>query len=186
MRFILPTIASFALLACSGGEEAVAPEETADVEVVESEGGEVASFGNGVQTLVSDAGVEETAERLEATLEANGFTIVAKLNHAENAATVELNMSPAISIFFGKPEVGTHLMKSAPSAALDLPQRMAIYETVEGEVAIAYNSPVWLASRHGIEGEDARLDAVADALEMLATTAAGQLPEPPEADNKEE
>ncbi|MCJ8190105.1 DUF302 domain-containing protein [Sphingomicrobium aestuariivivum] len=144
---------------------------------VEASGKEVATFGNGVKTVASDASVEETVERLEAALEEGGFTTVAKLDHASNAASVELDMGPAVSIFFGKPEVGTHLMRVAPSAALDLPQRMAVYRDAEGVTQVSYNSPIWLASRHGIEAQDDRIETISGALEGLAMAAAGRGPD---------
>ncbi|MCJ7422145.1 DUF302 domain-containing protein [Sphingomicrobium astaxanthinifaciens] len=180
IRALSLLLAATALAGC-GQQWSTPPEEAATVDGageagVKASGEEVATFGNGVKTVTSDAGVEATVARLEAALEAGGFGIVARLDHSSNAASVELDMSPAVSIFFGKPEVGTHLMRAAPSAALDLPQRMAVYQDAEGLTQVAYNSPLWLASRHGIEGQEQRLEAVAGALEQLAMAAAGKGP----------
>ena len=166
------------LLAGCGQQWSTPPEEEAQEQgageqEVEASGKEVATFGNGVKTVASDASVEATVERLEAALEENGFAVVARLDHASNARSVEMDMGPAVSIMFGKPEVGTHLMRAAPSAALDLPQRMAVYQDAEGVTHVSYNSPVWLASRHGIEGQDERIETIAAALEELAIAAAG-------------
>ncbi|WP_265563179.1 DUF302 domain-containing protein [Sphingomicrobium arenosum] len=174
---VLAGIAALALGGCDQQWSTPPEEEAATSETggdVEASGSEVATFGNGVKTVASDAGVEETVKRLEAALEEGGFTVVAKLDHASNAASVELDMLPAVSIFFGKPKVGTHLMRAAPSAALDLPQRMAIYQDAEGVTQVSYNSPVWLASRHGIEQQDDRIETISGALETLAMTAAGR------------
>jgi hypothetical protein len=44
----------------------------------------------------------------------------------------------------------------------------------DGTVTVTYNDPAYLADRHGIEGEDDRLDTVSDALSSLAAVAAGQ------------
>ncbi len=63
-------------------------------------------------------------------------------------------------------------MQAAPEASLDLPQRMAIY-VKDGKTVIAYNDPVWLASRHGITEQQERLDAISAALKGLAEKAAG-------------
>lgn len=141
----------------------------------EAEGAAISSYGNGVITLESPDDVATTVERLEAALEEAGFGIVAKLNHQENAGKVDLELPPATVIFFGKPEAGTPLMQEAPEAALDLPQRMAVYAK-DGATVIAYNDPAWLASRHGIVDQKDRLDAMSAALEGLAQAAAGNAP----------
>ncbi|NNC47861.1 MAG: DUF302 domain-containing protein [Sphingomonas sp.] len=146
----------------------------------EAEGAAVSSYGNGVVTIESPDDVATTIERLEAALEDAGFGIVAKLDHQKNAGKVDLDLPPAVVISFGKPEAGTPLMQEAPEAALDLPQRMAVF-VKDGATVIAYNDPVWLASRHGIIGQKERLDAMSAALEGLAQAAAGNTPSAAEA-----
>ena len=181
MRVLLPLLGAAALMACGDAAEtmnraatgnSMATEDTGDV--VESAGGEVATFGNGVQTIASEGSVGETVERLEAALEEGGFSIMARIDHQMNASQAGLEMPPSVVIIFGKPEVGTPLMLDSPETALDLPQRMAVYEDKEGQTIVAYNSAVWLGSRHAIGEEDARLEKIAGALEGLAIAAAGQ------------
>ena len=186
MRLALLLGAAFAVSACdqqwSSDEAEAGRAETAEEEV-QSTGGEVATFGNGIKRVESNGTVLETVERLEAALDEGGFLVVARVDHEMNAGTVDLELGPTVTIIFGKPEVGTGLMQAAPGAALDLPQKMAVYQEADGKVMIAYNSPVWLASRHGIEGEDERVEKVAIALEGLATSAAGKAGSAQEDDN---
>ena len=176
MRFLL-LAPLLALAACGdaadvlGNDEAVTPAGN-DTGETEAEGAAVSSYGNGVVTLESQNNVATTVSRLEQALEENGFGVVAKLDHQANAGRVDLSMPPATVIFFGKAEVGTPLMQESPEAALDLPQRMAVYRK-DGKTVIAYNDPVWLASRHGIVGQGGRLDTISAALEQLAQVAAG-------------
>ena len=177
MRIVAVSIAALALVGCDqqwSSEDAEAGRAETAQEEVQSTGGEVAAFGNGIQRVESSGTVAETVERLEAALSENGFSVVARVDHEMNAGYADLDLGPAVTIVFGKPEVGTHLMRAAPGAALDLPQKMAVYRENDGKVMIAYNSPVWLASRHGIEGQDDRTDGIAQALEALATAAAGE------------
>jgi hypothetical protein len=39
----------------------------------------------------------------------------------------------------------------------------------EGQARVAYNDPEYLAERHGLEGQDDRLEGMSEALRGLAT-----------------
>ena len=180
LRLALPLACILMLSACAEGTDPFVeedPVEEAASEGEERQGSVRASFGEGIVLRpVTEGGVAEAVARLETALEEQGFTIVAKLDHQESAASVDLEMTPATVIFFGKPEIGTHLMKAAPSAAFDLPQRMTIYEDSDGQVVIAYTDPQYLATRHNITEQDERLEAIGQALSSLASIAAGEEP----------
>ncbi|MBW0144908.1 DUF302 domain-containing protein [Sphingomicrobium clamense] len=180
IKAVLPLAAVLTLAACAEDSDPFVQESATSNQMTEGEeraGSAVAGFGDGMITRVVDGTVDEAVERLEDALEQKGFNIVAKLDHRANAEKVELELTPATVIFFGKPDVGTPLMKAAPSAALDLPQRMAIYRDAKGEVVVAYNDPRYIATRHNITGEDQRLEKIAEALSSLASIAAGEMPE---------
>jgi uncharacterized protein (DUF302 family) len=71
---------------------------------------------------------------------------------------------------FGNPRAGTPLLEAAPTAAIDLPLKVVIWEDVDGRVTAGYNNPAWIGARHGVPEElRARLQAV----EQLAAIAAG-------------
>jgi len=53
-------------------------------------------------------------------------------------------------VIFGDPKGGTPLMLTAPSIALDLPIKLLIWEDDQGKVWLSYNSPEYLAERHGL------------------------------------
>lgn len=76
-------------------------------------------------------------------------------------------------IVFGNPVVGTPLMQAQQSIGIDLPQKFLVWEDTYGAVNVSYNDPVALAQRHGIEGQDARLTAIAGALGNIANVGAG-------------
>jgi uncharacterized protein (DUF302 family) len=65
-----------------------------------------------------------------------------------------MKMPPAKLLIFGNPKSGTPLMLAAPSSALDLPLKILVWEDVRenasGKVRISYNSPAYLAKRHGL------------------------------------
>ena len=63
-------------------------------------------------------------------------------------------------------------MNSRRSIAIDLPQKMLVWEE-SGVTHLTYNDPAYLASRHGIVGQAKRLEKVANLLGALAAEAAG-------------
>jgi uncharacterized protein (DUF302 family) len=65
-------------------------------------------------------------------------------------------------------------MQAGQTAGLDLPQKMLVYEDVNGDVFVAYNDPSYLAKRHGIEDRDEQLNTISNALQNLANAATSQ------------
>jgi uncharacterized protein (DUF302 family) len=61
-----------------------------------------------------------------------------------------LELRPTEVLVFGNPAVGTNLMLSRPSVALDLPLRVLIWQEADGTVWVGYHDVADLAHRHGI------------------------------------
>jgi len=133
------------------------------------------SDSDGLVTVESDASVEESIERVVDAIESNeNLGLMAEIDHEENAASTDLDLPPTTVLVFGNPDLGTPLMQAGRTLAIDLPQKLLVMERDDGTVTVAYNDPAYLAERHGIDGEDDRLDTVSDALSSLAAVAAGQ------------
>ncbi len=106
---------------------------------------------NGLVEVTSKHSFESTYEIIKNTLEANPkIGILAEVDHQKNAAKVELELQKTKLILFGNPNLGTPLMQSSRGIAIDLPQKILIWEE-EGEVYVAYNDPTHLLTRHGIK-----------------------------------
>jgi len=130
--------------------------------------------GEGITIVTSTQDMDTTYSTLVGAIEnAEPLILVRELDHAANAETVELSLNPTRLLIFGNPNAGTPLMQAEQSIGIDLPQKMLVFEDDDGVVSIAYNDPFYLAARHGIEGEDARLTVISEALAGLANTAAG-------------
>jgi uncharacterized protein (DUF302 family) len=74
-------------------------------------------------------------------------------------------------VIFGNPKVGTPLMQCVQTAAIDLPQKALIWQDENGQAWLTYNDPQYLATRHGMDGCEAFLDKVKDALKNFAKAA---------------
>lgn len=128
---------------------------------------------DGMVTLKSNYSVEKTTSRLESTLTENGLTIFRKVDHQKGASSVDMQLSPTTVIIFGNPKLGTPLMQCAPTVAIDLPQKMLVWEDGNDNVSIGYNSPEYLKKRHNIRGCDQEIQKISGAVQKFAQTAAG-------------
>jgi len=121
----------------------------------------------GLKTLQSDFGREETMFRLEAEIKAHGMGVFARINHAALAAEVGLTLRPTEVILFGNPRGGTPLMQANQTIGIDLPLKALVWQDASGQTWLSYNEPGWLAKRHGLGAETARAVGMMD----LALTA---------------
>ena len=134
----------------------------------------LASLGcadNGIISIQSSHDVKTTADRLEHTLREKGMTVFIRVNHAEGAQKVGLQLRPTELVIFGNPKVGTPLMQCGQSVAIDLPQKALIWEDEAGQVWLSYNDPEYLAKRHGITECDEVIKKIENALSNFAKTA---------------
>lgn len=113
--------------------------------------------------------VEETERRFVSILEEKGLNVFATVDHAQNAEGVGLDLRPTRVVIFGNPNLGTPLMQCGQSIAIDLPQKMLIWEDEAQQVQIAYNDPRYLGGRHqlGSCGNEV-IQQVAGALDNLS------------------
>jgi uncharacterized protein (DUF302 family) len=124
---------------------------------------------DGMINLPSHHSVDETVERVKGLLQSKGITLFALIDHSGEAEKVGMKMPPTKLLIFGNPKGGTPLMLAAPSVAIDLPLKILVWEDTGGNVWVSYDSPEYLARRHGLPQELLKNIAV---VETLATQAA--------------
>ena len=108
---------------------------------------------SGIVSKPSNHSVDETVEKLTDILHARGVALFALVDHSGEAQKVGMKMLPTRLLIFGNPKAGTPLMLAAPSAALDLPLKILVWEDASGDVWISYNSPEYLMRRHNLPQE---------------------------------
>ncbi len=128
----------------------------------------------GIVTRATAESVDSVYARLRGLVDANAnLRIVAELDHAANAASVDLELAPSKLLVFGNPNLGTPLMQAGQSVAVDLPQKFLVFDRGDSTV-VAYNDPAYLAARHGLPDDLPQLQTVSEALAGLAAGATGQ------------
>lgn len=114
-----------------------------------------ANAADGLIEMKSAHGAAETATRLIAAIEARKLVLFARIDHAAGAKKIDKILRPTEVFIFGNPVGGTPLMECAQSIGIDLPLKILIWQTAEGNVMVGYNDPAWLAKRHGTTCEPA-------------------------------
>jgi uncharacterized protein (DUF302 family) len=105
---------------------------------------------NGIVSKPSRHSVDDTLGKLQNILETKGIAVFALIDHSGEAAKVGMKMRPTKLLIFGNPKGGTPLMLAAPSIAIDLPVKILIWQDDQEKVWVSYNTPEYLAERHGL------------------------------------
>ena len=127
---------------------------------------------DGLITIRSAFGPEETMSRLEAEVKAKGLTVFAHVDHAAGANEVGLPLRPTDLLIFGNAKGGTPLMQSVQSIGIDLPLKMLVWQDADGVTWVSYNDPAWLTHRHGLDDSTkATVNALTATLNAIATKA---------------
>ena len=126
---------------------------------------------DGMVTMKSPYSVDETLDRFEKAVTSKGMTVFARVDHAQGAASVDLELRPTQLLIFGNPKIGTLLMQSSQTAAIDLPLKLLAWQDADGQVWIAYNDPGYLVKRHNITDRDAVVEKMRKALGKFTAAA---------------
>jgi uncharacterized protein (DUF302 family) len=118
--------------------------------------------------------VAETANRFEQLVNQKKLTLFARIDHAANARDANLRLNPSEVLIFGNPKVGTPLMHCSQSVAIDLPQKLLVWQAGDGQVWVGYNEPNYLKDRHAIKGCEQQLDKITSVLTNLTEKAISQ------------
>jgi uncharacterized protein (DUF302 family) len=123
-----------------------------------------AALMEGLTTIRSNFGPNDTLNRIEAGIKARGMAVFARIDHAASAAEAGLTLRPTEVIIFGNPRGGTPLMQANQTIGIDLPLKVLVWQDASGDTWVSYNDPDWLSRRHGIGGADRVVGAMSNAL----------------------
>lgn len=125
---------------------------------------------DGLITLRSSFGPEETMNRFEAEVRARGMTVFAHIDHAAGAAAVGMSLRPTDLLIFGAAKAGTPLMQAAQTVGIDLPLKALVWQDEAGATFLSYNDPAYLMHRHDPgDGVKPPTEAMAAAIKAIAT-----------------
>jgi uncharacterized protein (DUF302 family) len=108
---------------------------------------------DGIITIESPYGYEETIERVNAAINAQSDTMhFGTVDFQANASALGIEIAPAYLILFGGPGPGGKAMANAPTLGLDgFCQKFLIWEDASGRIKLSFNDLLALADRQGVK-----------------------------------
>ncbi|WP_422349705.1 DUF302 domain-containing protein [Flagellimonas sp.] len=126
----------------------------------------------GLVQLTSAQSFEKTYQIVRDALENNPkIGILAEIDHSSNAKRVGLELPRTKLILFGNPNLGTPLMQLSRTIAIDLPQKILVWEDIDGKVFLTYNDPDYLLKRHHIANKNDIAEMISNALSSISKKA---------------
>jgi uncharacterized protein (DUF302 family) len=115
--------------------------------------------------------VSDTVAQLTGLVEAKGLKLFAVIDQRVEARSVGLELRETTLVVFGSPAAGTPVMAASPSAAVDLPLKVVVWDD-GGQTKVSYTATSALAARHGLSpalaGNLAGIDGLTDVLAEAA------------------
>lgn len=128
---------------------------------------------NGLETIGSRFAFADTVGRLVDRIEAEGWHLFARIDHAEQARKKGLALRPTVLLLVGNAAIGTKLMQDSQLAGIDLPMKILVWEDADGRVSVTSNASEWIRQRHKLTDE-ATIEAIRTVVNHLrASVAAG-------------
>lgn len=104
----------------------------------------------GIVTVASEHSGAATVDRLMALIRERGLMFFTCIDFSGDAERAGLALPFSQLVIFGNPKAGTPLMQSKPTAALDLPLKVLVWEDADGRALLSFNSTEYLRERHGL------------------------------------
>jgi uncharacterized protein (DUF302 family) len=105
----------------------------------------------GLTTIRSGYGPEETMNRFEAEVRARGMIAFAHIDHAAAAAAVGPSLRPTELLVFGNASGSTPLMELVQTTGIDLPLKALVWQDASAVTWLSYNDPPWITKRHRVD-----------------------------------
>ena len=118
--------------------------------------------------------VATVMDRLEEAVEGAGAKVMARVDHAAGAASVDMEIAPTEVLIFGNPKIGTQAMMDDPVAGLFLPMKVLVYRDGAGQTWLAYQNPKDMFDDLAISDDAGYIKMMTGALAKLTAKAAAQ------------
>ena len=108
---------------------------------------------DGITTISSPFGFEETLERVNTAINSQGDTMhFGTVDFQANARELGVEIAPSFLILFGGPAPGGKAMAEAPTLGLDaFCQKFLIWEDASGQIKLSFNDLLALAERQDVD-----------------------------------
>lgn len=129
---------------------------------------------DGFVEMTSKAKAVDVMDALEAAVTDAGAKVIARVDHAQNAASVDMQLPTTQLLIFGNPKLGTQAMLDDRRAGVLLPLRVLVYEDAEdGVTKIVYQDIEDMFDDMNIDEDADYVKSMEKALKKLTEKAAG-------------
>jgi uncharacterized protein (DUF302 family) len=129
-----------------------------------------AASDDGIVRIRSAYSMPETIKRLKKDVADKGIMFFNEIDQSKLAADAGVTLRPSTLIVFGNPPLGTLFLTSNPSAGLDWPVRVLVYQDEKGDVWVNYTDFTWIAHRHGIMDRDDAFKKASEVITSITST----------------
>ncbi len=129
-----------------------------------------ADAGNGIVTVKSRYSVSETVKRIRRDVAKKGITFFGVIDQAKLGNVAGNEVRPSRLVMFGNPALGTTFVTANPTAGLDWPVRVLVYQGANGSVYAAYTDFDWIAKRHGIVNRPKEFNMATEVIQSVTST----------------
>ncbi|MGB0057475.1 MAG: DUF302 domain-containing protein [Methyloceanibacter sp.] len=129
-----------------------------------------AASDDGIVRIKSAYSMPETIKRIKKDVADKGIMFFNEIDQSKLAADAGVTLRPSTLIVFGNPPLGTLFLTSNPSAGLDWPVRVLVYQDEKGDVWVNYTDFTWIAHRHGIMDRDDAFKKASEVITSITST----------------
>ena len=133
-------------------------------------GSAVADDQDGIVTVKSRYSVGETVSRIKRDVAKKGIMFFGVIDQAKLGNAAGNKVAPSRLVMFGNPALGTTFLTANPTAGLDWPVRVLVYQAADGQVYAAYTDFDWIARRHHIDTRDKQFDMATEVIQSVTST----------------
>ncbi len=129
-----------------------------------------AANDDGIVRIKSAYSLPETVKRIKKDVADKGIMFFDEIDQSKLAADAGVTLRPSTLLVFGNPPLGTLFLTSDPSAGLDWPVRVLVYQDEKGDVWVNYTDFMWIAHRHGIMDRDEQFNKASEVIASITST----------------
>jgi uncharacterized protein (DUF302 family) len=131
---------------------------------------------DGVVKARSAYSMTETIDRIRQDVDGKGITFFSAIDQSKLAADAGIALRPSTLLIFGNPALGAQFVTSNPTAGLDWPVRLLVYQDANGAVWTAYTDFSWIARRHHIEDRQVAFGKATEVIASITSTVRARSP----------
>jgi uncharacterized protein (DUF302 family) len=132
--------------------------------------GSAVAADDGIVRMKSAYAMPETIKRIKKDVADKGIMFFDEIDQSKLAADAGVTLRPSTLLVFGNPPLGTLFLTSNPSAGLDWPVRVLVYQDDNGDVWVNYTDFMWTTHRHGITNRDEAFTKASEVIASITST----------------